>query len=255
MPVAVGAYPGTEAGTPARALITSNAGQGSGGINTAAYSRNTGGGGLAGRATELAEALAPLAGEGQGAFARLRERLVERRAGLLQAETQAPAFAAAVQALAAGFTKYTPSSGIPELRQAIADKFQRENGLTYKTSQIHIAPGGKPVIYNALVATINPGDEVIIPAPYWVSYPDMTLACDGTPVVVNGRSDVLRAHADEDLEDAGAGFIQADAFDEEFRTGLDGRGDQPESRAGDVAGDVEVPAFRDLPAIDGCCQA
>jgi aspartate aminotransferase len=71
---------------------------------------------------------------------------------------------------------------MPALKEAVVAKFQRENNLTYKTSQVHIAPGGKPVIYNALVATINPGDEVVIPAPYWVSYPDMTLLAGGTPV-------------------------------------------------------------------------
>src|SRR6187401_391909 len=73
---------------------------------------------------------------------------------------------------------------MPELKAAICAKFKRENGLDYKPSQVHVAPGGKPVIYNALVATLNPGDEVIIPAPYWVSYPDMTLLAGGTPVAV-----------------------------------------------------------------------
>ena len=80
---------------------------------------------------------------------------------------------AAAKALAAGFTKYTPSSGIPELRQAIADKFQRENGLTYKPSQIIVSCGGKHSCYNVILATCQEGDEVIIPAPYWLSYPEM----------------------------------------------------------------------------------
>lgn len=91
---------------------------------------------------------------------------------------------AAIKAIRDGKTKYTDPDGMPQLKEAIVAKFQRENGLAYKTSQVHVAPGGKPVIYNALVATVNPGDEVIIPAPYWVSYPDMTLLAGGTPVPV-----------------------------------------------------------------------
>jgi len=91
---------------------------------------------------------------------------------------------AGIAAIRAGKTKYTDPDGMPELKAAICAKFKRENGLDYKPSQVHIAPGGKPVIYNALVATLNPGDEVIIPAPYWVSYPDMTLLAGGTPVAV-----------------------------------------------------------------------
>lgn len=91
---------------------------------------------------------------------------------------------AAIAAIKAGKTKYTDPDGMPELKAAICAKFKRENGLDYKPAQIHVAPGGKPVIYNALVATLNPGDEVIIPAPYWVSYPDMTLLAGGTPVSV-----------------------------------------------------------------------
>ena len=91
---------------------------------------------------------------------------------------------AAIKAIRDGKTKYTDPDGMPELKEAVVGKFKRENGLDYKTSQIHVAPGGKPVIYNALVATLNPGDEVIIPAPYWVSYPDMTLLAGGTPVSV-----------------------------------------------------------------------
>jgi len=91
---------------------------------------------------------------------------------------------AAIAAIRAGKTKYTDPDGMPELKAAICAKFARENGLAYKPSQVHVAPGGKPVIYNALVATLNPGDEVIIPAPYWVSYPDMTLLAGGTPVAI-----------------------------------------------------------------------
>jgi aspartate aminotransferase len=91
---------------------------------------------------------------------------------------------AAIAAIKAGKTKYTDPDGMPELKAAICAKFKRENGLDYKPSQVHVAPGGKPVIYNALVATLNPGDEVVIPAPYWVSYPDMVLLAGGAPVSV-----------------------------------------------------------------------
>jgi len=91
---------------------------------------------------------------------------------------------AGIAAIRAGKTKYTDPDGMPELKAAICAKFKRENGLDYKPSQVHVAPGGKPVIYNALVATLNPGDEVIIPAPYWVSYPDMVLLAGGTPVPI-----------------------------------------------------------------------
>src|SRR5881398_2568362 len=91
---------------------------------------------------------------------------------------------AAIRAIEAGKTKYTAVDGIPELKEAIIAKFQRENGLTYKPSQISIGTGGKQVLYNALIATINPGDEVIIPAPYWVSYPEMVLLAGGEPVSV-----------------------------------------------------------------------
>lgn len=89
---------------------------------------------------------------------------------------------AAIKAIEQGKTKYTDVDGIPELKEAICAKFQRENGLTYKPSQINVSPGGKPVIYNALMATLNPGDEVVIPTPYWVSYPEMALMCGGVPV-------------------------------------------------------------------------
>jgi aspartate aminotransferase len=91
---------------------------------------------------------------------------------------------AAAAALAAGFTKYTPSSGIPELRQAIADKFLRENGLTYKPSQIIVSNGGKHSCYNVILATCQEGDEVIIPAPYWLSYPEMAKLAGATPVIL-----------------------------------------------------------------------
>jgi aspartate aminotransferase len=91
---------------------------------------------------------------------------------------------AAIAAIKAGKTKYTAVDGIPEVKQAICAKFARENGLTYKPSQVTVSSGGKQVLYNALMATLNPGDEVIIPAPYWVSYPDMVRLGGGTPVLL-----------------------------------------------------------------------
>ena len=91
---------------------------------------------------------------------------------------------AAAKALADGFTKYTPSSGIPELRQAIADKFKRENGLIYKPSQIIVSCGGKHSCYNIIIATCQEGDEVIIPSPYWLSYPEMVKLASATPVIL-----------------------------------------------------------------------
>ncbi|MCX7356834.1 MAG: pyridoxal phosphate-dependent aminotransferase [Alphaproteobacteria bacterium] len=92
---------------------------------------------------------------------------------------------AAISAMREGKTKYTDVDGIPELKDAICAKFKRENGLEYKREQINVSPGGKPVIFNAWMATLNPGDEVIIPAPYWVSYPDMAIMCGGTPVFID----------------------------------------------------------------------
>src|SRR5882724_9556392 len=91
---------------------------------------------------------------------------------------------AAIAAIRKGKTKYTVFDGRIDLKQAICGKFKRENGLDYETSQITVSSGGKQVLYNALVATINRGDEVVIPAPFWVSYPEMVLLCDGTPVPV-----------------------------------------------------------------------
>jgi aspartate aminotransferase len=91
---------------------------------------------------------------------------------------------AAIEALKAGFTKYTPASGTPELRQAIADKFKRDNGLDYKASQIIVSCGGKHSCYNVILATCEEGDEVIIPSPYWLSYPEMVKLASATPVIV-----------------------------------------------------------------------
>lgn len=97
--------------------------------------------------------------------------------------------AAAKKAIDAGQTKYTAVDGTPELKKAIVAKFQRENGLEYTPKQITVGNGGKQVIYNAFLATIDPGDEVIVPAPYWVSYPDIALLAGGVPVFVNGPAD------------------------------------------------------------------
>jgi aspartate aminotransferase len=91
---------------------------------------------------------------------------------------------AAIEALEAGFTKYTPNAGIPELRQAIADKFAADNGLNYRAGQVVVSNGAKHACYNAILATCQPGDEVVIPAPYWVSYPDMVRLVGAEPVIV-----------------------------------------------------------------------
>ena len=90
---------------------------------------------------------------------------------------------AGIAAIRAGKTRYTAVDGIPELKQAICAKFRRDNGLEYTPSQVSVGTGGKQILYNALMATMNPGDEVVIPAPYWVSYPDMVLLAGGTPVI------------------------------------------------------------------------
>src|SRR5204863_3855540 len=91
---------------------------------------------------------------------------------------------AAIKALNDGFTKYTPSSGIPELRQAIVDKFKKDNGLAYKPSQVIVSSGGKHSCYNVILATCEEGDEVIIPSPYWLSYPEMVKLAGAKPVIL-----------------------------------------------------------------------
>ena len=91
---------------------------------------------------------------------------------------------AAIDAIRRGETKYTAVDGTPELKAAVAEKFRRDNGLDYEASEITVGTGGKQVLYNAFMATLDPGDEVIIPAPYWVSYPDMALLAEGEPVIV-----------------------------------------------------------------------
>ncbi len=109
---------------------------------------------------------------------------------------------AAIRAIQEGQTKYTAVDGTPALKQAIAAKFKRENGLDYATDQITVGAGGKQVIFNAMVATIDPGDEVVIPAPYWVSYPDIVLLCGGSPVPVDCPSQTGFKLQPADLEAA-----------------------------------------------------
>jgi aspartate aminotransferase len=110
--------------------------------------------------------------------------------------------AAAIQAINRGETKYTPVSGIPELREAIAAKFKRENGLDYKPAQTIVGTGGKQILFNAFMATLNAGDEVVIPAPYWVSYPEMVAICGGTPVFVETTLENQFKLKPEDLDRA-----------------------------------------------------
>ncbi|SDH48241.1 pyridoxal phosphate-dependent aminotransferase [Roseospirillum parvum] len=109
---------------------------------------------------------------------------------------------AARQAIAAGKTKYTPVAGTPELRQAICDKHRRDNGLQYTPDMISVGCGGKQTIYNLMMATLNPGDEVVIPAPYWVSYPDITLLAGGTPVVIAAGQEAGFKISPEELDKA-----------------------------------------------------
>ncbi|HSS63343.1 MAG TPA: pyridoxal phosphate-dependent aminotransferase [Gammaproteobacteria bacterium] len=117
-------------------------------------------------------------------LARAGNDIIALSAGEPDFDTPDHVKAAAKRAIDEGKTKYPPVAGIPELREAICDKLKRENGLQYGPQQVVVCTGGKQVIFNALVATLDPNDEVIIPAPYWVSYPDMTLLAGGTPVEV-----------------------------------------------------------------------
>jgi aspartate aminotransferase len=94
---------------------------------------------------------------------------------------------AAIAAIERGETKYTAVDGIPELKQAVVAKFRRDNGLDYDVSEVTVGSGGKQVLYNALVATLNPGDEVVVPAPYWVSYPDIVMLTGAQPVIVETK--------------------------------------------------------------------
>ena len=110
--------------------------------------------------------------------------------------------AAAIAAIDQGYTKYTPVEGIPALRKAVAEKFRRENSLTYEPSQVLVSVGGKQSFYNLVQALINPGDEVIIPAPYWVSYLDIVLLAGGVPKVVQADLNKQFKITAEDLEKA-----------------------------------------------------
>jgi len=109
---------------------------------------------------------------------------------------------AAIAAIHAGKTKYTAPDGIAELKQAIVDKLHRDNGLEYTTRQVSVGTGGKQTLYNALMATLNPGDEVVIPAPYWVSYPDMVLLAGGEPVIAEATLESAFKLTPEQLEAA-----------------------------------------------------
>lgn len=109
---------------------------------------------------------------------------------------------AAVAAIAAGKTKYTAVDGIPELKAAICAKLKRDNGLDYVPNQVSVGTGGKQILYNALMATLNPGDEVVIPAPYWVSYPDMVLLAGGEPVIAAASLETNFKLTPEQLEAA-----------------------------------------------------
>ncbi|MGM0559891.1 MAG: aspartate transaminase [Pseudomonadota bacterium] len=109
---------------------------------------------------------------------------------------------AAIRAIEAGDTKYTAVDGTPALKQAIVAKFKTDNGLDYESDQITVGTGGKQILYNALMATLDPGDEVIIPAPYWVSYPDMVLLAEGEPVIVSCPQNNGFKLMAEDLEKA-----------------------------------------------------
>ena len=109
---------------------------------------------------------------------------------------------AAIAAMRAGETRYTDPDGTPELKAAVARKFKRDNNLDYAPSQVSIATGGKQILYNALMASLDAGDEVIIPAPYWVSYPDMVLLAGGTPVIVPCSQENRFILQPEDLEAA-----------------------------------------------------
>lgn len=115
--------------------------------------------------------------------------IISLSAGEPDFDTPAHIREAAKTAIDQGHTRYTAVDGIPELKRAICDKFARENGLDYSPAEVSVGTGGKQILYNALMATLNPGDEVIIPAPYWVSYPDMVLLAGGTPVIVPADMD------------------------------------------------------------------
>ena len=114
---------------------------------------------------------------------RAGKNVIGLSAGEPDFDTPAHIRAAGIRAIEEGKTRYTAPDGIPELKEAVCAKFKRDNGLEYTPAQVSVGTGGKQILYNALMATLNPGDEVVIPAPYWVSYPDMVLLAGGTPVI------------------------------------------------------------------------
>ena len=128
--------------------------------------------------------------------------IISLSAGEPDFDTPAHIKAAAQKAIEAGKTKYTAPDGMSELKEAICRKFQRENNLRYASDQITVSSGGKQVLFNALCATLNAEDEVVIPAPYWVSYPDMVLLAGGTPVVVKTSAETNYKLTASDLRDA-----------------------------------------------------
>ena len=130
------------------------------------------------------------------------KNIIELAAGEPDFPTPSHIIKAAEDAMGRGETKYTDPDGTPELKQAVCEKFKRDNNLDYVKSQVTIGTGGKQVLYNALMATLNAGDEVIIPAPYWVSYPDMVLLAEGTPKIVECPLDKSFILQPEDLERA-----------------------------------------------------
>ncbi|WP_304440189.1 pyridoxal phosphate-dependent aminotransferase, partial [Oleiphilus sp. HI0079] len=109
---------------------------------------------------------------------------------------------AAIEAIAQGKTKYTAVDGTPDLKNAIIEKFKNDNGLAYEANQILVSSGGKQSFFNLALALLDPGDEVIIPAPYWVSYPDMVIVAEGKPVVINGGPEQHFKITAAQLEDA-----------------------------------------------------
>ncbi|WP_373322979.1 pyridoxal phosphate-dependent aminotransferase [Roseovarius pelagicus] len=128
--------------------------------------------------------------------------IVALSAGEPDFDTPENVVAAAIEAMKSGQTKYAPVAGIPELKRAIRDKFSAENGLEYADDEVMVSTGGKQVIANAMMATIDAGDEVIIPAPYWVSYPELVSFCGGTPVIVQAQAETGFLLTAEDLEAA-----------------------------------------------------
>ena len=138
-------------------------------------------------------------------MARAGRDVIALSAGEPDFDTPDPIKIAAMRAIIDGKTKYPPIAGIPELREAVCRKLERENGLRYAPGQVIVSNGGKQVIYNALAATLDPGDEVVVPAPFWVSYPDMTLLAGGNPVVVAADAANGFRMTPEQLDDAVTG--------------------------------------------------